>query len=312
MDVSFDYSKVVLCPRCGSRLVAQTSSTVARKPFSHEKYQCEDCASGYSEEDEILRLLDSDRLHSESHRELNLRDEQAGGSRKWRSLQDLIDDEHQAMEVLPTLEWLSLSRRDDLLELGCGDGRYTRFLAVQVKSLMAVDLSLRSLLCLRTQLDVDVAKKCIGLVQADACSLKLVPRSFDVAFSTLVSNLPTPDHRVALYRLAAESIRPHGRFVFSVHQHSFRDRMLGVAKSGRYAGGGIYRYQFSAQELESEIGRFFEWFRIRPIRTYVPLSRRFGLRPISVSRFAERVPLLGRLALLLLCEARRPKIEGGS
>ena len=92
----------------------------------------------------------------------------------------------------------------------------------------------------------------VGLVRADITNLSIAPRSFHRVLSTLVSNLPTREHRLSMLHLASDSLTKHGRFVFSTHYYGIRERWGGVAKSGRYTKGGIYRYYFRKNEIKRE------------------------------------------------------------
>jgi SAM-dependent methyltransferase len=122
-----------------------------------------------------------------------------------------------------------------------------------------------------------------------------------------MSNLPTRAHREATYRLAARSLRPGGRFVYSTHHHSIRDRLTGKPKSGHYRKGGIYRYQFSLRECVEEASAHFRTVRARPLRVYLPLSRRLRMPLELQSRIGERIPIVRGLAQLVLCSASDPR-----
>ena len=122
-----------------------------------------------------------------------------------------------------------------------------------------------------------------------------------------MSNLSTREHREATYRLAARSLRRTGRFVYSTHHHSIRDRLAGRPKSGRYREGGIYRYNFSVRECAEEAAAHFRTVRAQPLRVYLPLSRTLRLPLELQSRVGERIPFLRSLAELVLCSASDPR-----
>lgn len=245
-------------------------------------------------------------LHDESRHEQQLRDARA------RSTTGDADDprwnsEYQLMEILSALAALDIHPGDAILELGCGDGRYTTRLAPRCASLLAIDLSLESLAVLDRRLR---GAGNVGLVHADVTTLRVPSRRFDVVYSTLTSNLPTREHRQAMYRVAADALRSDGRFVFSAHHQGIMQWLSGESKSGRYAQGHIYRYNFALRECVNEVRPYFASVRAWPIQIRVPFPKRIGLPTVELSRRLERVPVVNRLGDLILCVAQAPLAAG--
>ena len=168
---------------------------------------------------------------------------------------------------------------------------------------VAVDFSWDSLqnLAQRAQPDWE-----LGLVWADCTRVHLEPGAFDLVASTLVSNLPTAQHRAAMMRVAAEALKPEGKFVFGTHHYGIRSRLRGEPRSGYYREAAIYRYLFSRKEIEAETRPFFGEVDSHPIRIAIPLAGRMHLPVVRISRMTERVPLINQFGELLLVTARRP------
>lgn len=263
--------------------------------------RCTECGKAFAIDNGIVNMIDGPLVDQESQHEQQVRNAQAleGNTPRAAAPQE---DEHNAMEMIPTLEALPAGHGKTLLELGCGDGRYTVGLARDYQWIVAVDFSRESLRRLQRRLG---DRRNVALVLGDVTTLKVSDSDFDCVFSTLVSNLPTRDHRNSLYRLAANALRTGGRFVFSAHNHGLRQRLHGEAKSGRYRQGGIYRYNFSVNECRQELRPFFETVKAGPIQIYLPLARTLRLPLLRLSRFLETMPLTNNLGELILCSAER-------
>ena len=264
---------------------------------------CSKCQRSYSITDGILDVCDETILDPESRHELKLRDKQYGaaidedGPAWWEG------DEMEKAEMNPTIDSLGANGSQSLLELGCGDGRYTTALADRFKWILAVDFSRAALQRLQKRL---AGHSNIALVRADISTLKLRPGSFDRALSTLVSNLPTPEHRKSMYTLAGKAVRENGRFVFSTHNHGFWPRALGKKKSERYESGGMFRHNMTAGDCKSEAGCYFHDVTAWPIQIRLPLSYRLRFPLYRTSRALEHVPLLSSFGMITLCKAEKP------
>ena len=203
-----------------------------------------------------------------------------------------------------TLAALPVRANDKVLELGCGEGRYTLEIVGRA-DVLAVDFSIQLLRSLQARLPPGTRR--VGLVLGDVTSLCLAPQRFDYALSTLTSNLPSRGHREKLYQLARKSLAPTGRFVFSGHFQGIRQKLSGQVKSGTYKEGGIYRYNFCIREGYEELGPHFASVDAHPIQIYLPLSRTLRLPLILLSRMSERIPLLRSFGNLLLVKADAPR-----
>lgn len=263
--------------------------------------RCSKCKAAFSIDHGILNMLNGIAMDDESQHEQQLRNRHAIRSSQSNE-PPWWENEHNHMEMVPTLEALSVRHEHITLELGCGDGRYTVLLAAQSQWVLAIDFSIDSLRLLRQRLN---KMRNVGLVLGDITTMK-VTSSFDRILSTLVSNLPTWEHRNTMYHLAASALKVNGRFVFSTHNHGFRQRLQGEPKSKRYTEGGIYRYNFTVKEIRTEIRQYFNVINTRPIQIYLPFARRLRLPLFSLSRFFEHIPLINGLGELILCTAEQP------
>lgn len=261
--------------------------------------QCAVCSREYSIAQGILKLLGPRAMHPESLKEQRVRDvrNQAvldGTRPEWSSR---LSD---AVEVAPTLRALALVPGVVVNELGCGAGRYTLALARVASAVVAVDFSVAGLLVIREKLEPSAR---VALVQADVTEPYGAPRAFDRVLSTLHSNLPGRDHRMASLRHVANTLADRGRAVISMHHYSVRDVLLGVPAAGRYPGSGIYRYHMTGREARRESLPFFERLRFTHVGTVIP-----RVNSAAMARAAGRVPLLrSALSQLLLGVVEGPR-----
>jgi SAM-dependent methyltransferase/uncharacterized protein YbaR (Trm112 family) len=266
--------------------------------------ECCECLSTFAISEGILEMLEASALDAESGHELELREKQYGPTDDANKADQWASDQFEKMEIDPTVDALSSDGLQTLLELGCGDGRFTISLVDQFKLIVALDFSLEALRRLG---------ECVGnetnvaLVHADISKFQVRPHSFDRVLSTLTSNLPTPWHREAMFRLAASAVSANGRFIFSTHNHGFWQHVRRQKKSDRYERGGIFRHNMTARDCKSEASRFFHLVEAWPINISLPLSGRFGLPAYRVSRALEQVPFLGYFGKIVLGSAEKPR-----
>jgi uncharacterized protein YbaR (Trm112 family) len=262
---------------------------------------CTKCKRIYRIEEGIPLLLESQEIDDESRSELAIRDETSREvppqfvGKKYT--------EYDCMEMEPTIGALDIESGQTLLEFGCGTGRYTLPLAEMGVSILAVDFSIESLRLLARRLPSGLP---VGLVQGDVTNRCVVRGAFDRVLSTLVSNLPTREHRLSMLRVASEALKENGSFVFGTHHQNIVYRLLGLPPAGRYADCGIYRYFMQQEEIHREAAVYFRRISCRPIRVNIPLTKWTGLSASTISRIAERIPLLRQKGDLLLAKTREP------
>lgn len=303
--MSFGISRSLLadlrCPDDAAELLVESDAAESEDVVDGELV-CTRCAGRFPITGGIVRFLDDGALDEESAFEKEIRNEHA--------IADGFELDRQygpvsRAELDPTIEALDLQPAHRLLELGCGNGRYTQRVSGMCEQVLAVDFSDEALVRLRHRLGQGGN---VGLVQADITRFRVAPGSFDRALSTLVSNLPSRAHRDAMYRLAADALTPEGRFVFGTHLQGIRERLTGVPKDGRYPETKIYRYNFTLAECRSEPSTCFGRVTARPIQVFVPLLRRLP-RPglYRQSRILEHVPVLRGFGALSVCVASQPR-----
>jgi len=286
------------CPREGGALELDAGNPVHDGHVQRGNLRCHTCHALYQVEDGIVKLFDPSALDQESQHERALRDQpSADDNTSWEQLP------WSRMEVEPTLAALQPLSGSIVLELGCGGGRYTVFMADQAAAVLAVDFSRAALKKLGSRV---ASHWNIGLVQADCTRLRLPGKAFDRILSTLVSNLPSPAHRYAMFRLAADALAPSGRFVFSTHHHTLANRFRRVPQAGRYQDGGIFCYLFRRRELSEETQRYFRGVKCHPIQISLPFADHLGLPRVALSHAAESIPLVNQLGQLLLVTATEP------
>lgn len=290
---------LLYCPREAGALELMAGAIMHDDCVQRGVLSCGVCHTAYPIEDGIVGLLEPSALDQESSHERALRDQTSvTGDVTWeRSAWD-------RKEIVPTLEALLPLKGATMLELGCGSGRYTVLMADQPAAVLAVDFSRRALKKLSLRL---ASHWNIGLVHADCTRLAVKEKSFDRILSTLVSNLPSPSHRRAMFRVAAGALSPAGRFIFSTHHHTLVNRFRRVPQSGRYHDGGIFRYLFRRSELYEETQEYFCGIQCRPIQISFPFTERLGLPLVELSKVVERIPLVNQLGQLLLVTATKPK-----
>lgn len=298
MPFGFPSSMVRLlrCPRDGAEL-ALDSSTPAAPAIERGTLRCVACAATHAIVGGIASLLLDAPLNAESAFEMRARDGQFAAA--VAPVDPYIAEWRHATEIEPTLRACEPFAGKIVAEFGCGAGRFTAPLAQRAAAVLAIDLSRECLVKLSHKLDSSTH---VGLVWADVGSLNLAPNAFDCILSTLHSNLPTREHRLASNRTAAHALTDGGRYVFSMHFHATRDFLNGVPAAGHYDGTGIYRYHMRPAEARREIAPYFEHVRFEPVLTSVP-----AVRSIAMTRIAQRIPGLNSLAALLLGIAVLPR-----
>jgi SAM-dependent methyltransferase/uncharacterized protein YbaR (Trm112 family) len=290
---------VVACTRDAKPLATKAESDADARFIRSGSVACTACGAEYQITDGILDMVgDGGPADNTSAREMALRDQSA---RSAYSYDIDPDDGRDAIEIPRTLARLGDVRTKFVLELGCGTGRFTRRLVAGGAGVLAVDFSRDSLLVnARRMPDGD---RDVGLARGDVGTFKVAHRAFDLALSTLYSNLPNRELRLASSRIVSEGLSRDGKYVVSAHHYHLRDSLKKAPRTGMYAGGVFYQ-TFERAEFERELREVFGDVHQVPIDIWIPyISRSRALRP-SVSRLAESVPAVNLLGQLLVATAR--------
>lgn len=298
----------------GKLRFGDTSPTVPTR-VADGLVHCTTCDAAYPIEAGILRLLlGPQALDPESAYEAAQRDREAAEfDHATGEQQGLLN----ALEVPAHLDALRLVPGCATLEFGCSTGRLTLELVARGSRVLAVDFSLASLQLLAEQLPADAP---IALVYADLTQLALAPQAFDRALATCTSNMPTRAHRLAMLQLAADSLRPDGRFVFSAYNHTWLHRLRREATAGRYGDDtSVVWRRFRPGELARETAPFFanvDYSSVVPARRYLqrPLPTHPALRALvpllqRAARVIGRVPGLRGFGWLWMMTADTPRRE---
>jgi SAM-dependent methyltransferase len=280
----------IRCPGDGGPLAARSDAVVA----------CGTCAADYPLRDGVLDLLGETGMDAaESQFELQKRAEQASQSRGSSSFQPTWADE---LEVQATLRKLGDLLGKKVIELGCGPGFYTRHLVELGAVVLALDFSAEALKLNASQLPAGAR---VGLVRADVSRLRLSPAVFDLALTTLYSNLPTAQMRRAANQAVHQGLKPGGQYLVSAHHQDLRRVVRRRPLADHYPGSGIFFQNFSQSALRRELSESFQSVATTPVCIWIPvLSRVSGVRSL-LSRASERLPVLNRFGLIVLATATR-------
>jgi SAM-dependent methyltransferase len=285
---------LVHCPADDGRLAPDSKAEYIR----HGTATCGTCGAQWPIVDGVLDLLEPTALDVESRREMERRDVHWSAVRA--ECPPLTDMDRAELDS--HLAALTLAPTHTVLEFGCGAGRFSYELSRRAGRVVAVDFSLTGLHGVASLVGANVA-----LVRADVTKLQPAAGAFDRALSTLTSNLPTPETRDGLFRVAATGLHAGGRFVFGVHYYGTRARLIGVHKEGYYDEDGIYRLYMTKADCREMAGPHFGKVALRPVAVMLPLSRTLRLPLYATSRVCERIPGLADFGELLMGVADQPR-----
>jgi SAM-dependent methyltransferase len=287
--------------------------------------RCVECAQEYPIENGIVRMM-TDVLTQETQHEIALKDQEYDAMPEvfvpptsgWRS--EFAD----RIEIPPHLDALHPLDGRRVLEIGCGDGRFTLLMAQLGADVLAVDFSYAALRKVSSNLLSGVAPtlykvdqkrqgdltKYVGLVQADASNFRAAPRSFNRAISA--TPLDSRDERMNMFRMVSESLTDDGRYVAGVEYDDLYRRVFGLPLVRRYAPDSVLIEHLDMATMRRETAPYFGRLRMQPIRAHVPLvksalAKRLPAFSVSLSRVVCGLPLLKHLGEILLVSAERPR-----
>jgi SAM-dependent methyltransferase len=272
---------------------------------SHAVLRCKTCGVEFRIRDGIARLMPK-QLSSEDQHEMSIRDAIDYDNKiqgpfvpppeGWRStLSDML-------EIPEHLYELKSSGSNRVLELACGDGRFTALVAQTGARILAVDFSINALQLLAHRLPAGAR---VGRVHADINHLHVASCAFDRALS--LTPLDSRDERMNMYRTIAHALTDDGRYIASVEHDDLNRRLLGLPSVRRYSRDGILIEHLSAKTMRQEAAPYFSKVLIRPIRPRVPFVAKLprGLA-LPILRLIAALPIVGEFGELLLMTARRP------
>lgn len=279
--------------------------------------RCETCFRVYSIQDGILRLM-ADTVTEENQHEIMLLDRAYGSMPEtfeapksgWRS--ELNDQ----VEIPPHLDGLQLRPGHNVLEIGCGDGRYTVLMSQLGAHVLAFDFCIEALKQASRNLAANSAPTTfrvepafcrgeVGLVQADATTINLSAQTFDRCISA--TPLDNRNERLRLFRVIAEALRDDGRYVCGVEYDDLFRRLLGLPVMRRYSPGGVLIEHLTIADLKRESGAYFRGLKTRLIRVHLPLLHKFPVwLAAPLTKLAGSIPILRQFGQIVIVTATRP------
>jgi SAM-dependent methyltransferase len=267
--------------------------------------RCKICGTEYRIERGIACLL-PDQLTLENKHEMSIRDAIDYDCTKpspfippaegWRSvLSDIL-------EVPAHLDELQVLPSHTVLELACGDGRFTSLIAETGARILAVDFSINALRLLAQRLPPGAR---VGRVHADINHLHLHGRAFDRALT--LTPLDSRNERMNMFRTIAQALTDDGQYVGSFEHDDLNRRLLGLPLVRRYSKDGILIEHLTTKSMRLESAPYFSNIRVRPIRPRVPLVAKLppGLARL-ILRMAAALPFVRHFGELLLLTAQNP------
>ena len=249
---------LLTCTKDGGRLDILEPTCSSSGNILDARLQCQKCHSEHRILDGIARFLPT-VLDRENRQEMNIRDAEYERASEYSpcsrsSLSDFTELPHFLRE-------LEINDRSIVIEVGCGDGRFTLLMCQRGAHALAIGISLNALRKLNERLEMGRAptpypqdedqihnfRGMVGLIHSDASEVRFAPRSVDRALST--TPLDTAEQRLALYRTIAEALTSDGWFVGSVEHDDLFRRSLGLPLARRYVEEGIFIEQVASQRV---------------------------------------------------------------
>ena len=208
-------------------------------------------------------------------------------------------------EMPSTLKGAGELAGKNIIEYGCGTGRYTIELASRCENILAIDFSKESLLIIQNKI---IDQKNVGLVLADIVPFKTKDDFFDIAFSAQVyEHIPSVEQRMSHLENVKQTLKPGGMVLFTAYHQDLRRKINKLPQEGRHPNGIFYHY-FTAQELCGEFSEYFTIQKIQPIDISLPLESRMNLPGNAkglIARMAEKLPLIRNFGHLILIKAQK-------
>jgi SAM-dependent methyltransferase len=311
-----DMVGLLRCGKDGGSFIVSEEISGNRSGIISAKLKCTKCNSECAVVEGIARFTAAD-LSAEDHHEMELRDvEYADASHYSPCSRSELSD---LTELPPFLRVLDIRKDSLVMEIGCGDGRFTLLMCQHGARVLAIDLSLNALRKLDQRLATGRAptpfpqdeslmrdfRPSVALIHSDASKVRLAPQSMNRALST--TPLDSREQRMALYGAIAEALADGGWFVGSVEYDDLFRRNLGLPLARRYEQDGIFIEHFDVDKVRREIAPYFKALQTWPIRPRVPFVHRFSARfGTRISNFISRLPIFREVGEILLFRAADP------
>ena len=245
---------------------------------------CDRCGNPFPIRDGIARLVppsawDADGLREEAD--------------QWDQEAELYEarraaDPRYMAGVDAAVRALSARPGETVLDAGCGTGLTTRRLVSIGCRVTALDLSAGSLRRLRQRVGGLVPR----LVQGDLTALPFPDAAFDrVLCANALQQLAGTDARRRCLRELVRVLRPGGRLVLTVQQHSVPRRRAGWVKEGPSGYRLRYVFRFTADEFGRLLGGVVGEARIRGAGFPLPYRLKLGWVSAVAERAWQRIPV---------------------
>ncbi len=307
------------CSRDAGELIVAEERKIGEVGLIEATLRCQKCSSEYSIENGIARLM-TNSLSAETQHEIALKDADYEIENFVAETDDWRSEYMDALEIPSHLDEMAVFEGCRVLELACGDGRFTILMAQMGAEVLAVDFSYSGLRRLAHNLSFGVAPTSyrhkfhpvgtplagrVALVQADVSALHLAPSSFDRALSATPCD--SRNERMKMYQTVADSLKEGGRYIAGVEYDDLNRRLLGLPVLRRYTPGGVLIEHLTAEGLNRELMPYFSRVKLRPIRVKLPLVRKMPQKQkIFLARAAEHIPVLKEFGEIVLARAERP------
>lgn len=262
-------------------------------PGQNGPYVCRECGAAYRLRDGIARLVaDATRRHDGFRAEEEQWDQEADNydARRTRDARYMagIEAAVRSLAALPG---------ELVLDAGCGTGLTTRRLVAAGCRAVALDMSVESLRRLRGR----VGDTEVQLVQGDLTEMPFASNSFDrILCANAIQQVERDDRRQACVRELARVLRPGGRLVLTVQQHSIPRRNAGWVKEGASGDRIRYIFRFTHSELADVVENEVLDLRIRGAGFPLPYRYKLGWPSRVVERIWQQLPLGTEWADLLV------------
>jgi ubiquinone/menaquinone biosynthesis C-methylase UbiE len=133
----------------------------------------------------------------------------------------------------------TLEKGSMVLDLGCGNGRNSIYLAKEEKDVVGLDFSSALLKIVSNKVEWKDVREKVKLIEGDCSSLPFKNGSFDaVLYIATLHHLPTPKERLNSLLEIKRCLKPEGRVLVSAwaqEQEKFREE-LAISKENRDEG----------------------------------------------------------------------------
>ena len=245
MQISAEFPTEMLsflrCSHDGGPLHASDIVRGERSGISQARLECKLCEGEFHILDGIARFSNSKKMDSENIHEMTTRNAEYDAATEFSpcSLSTLSD----LVELPPFLRAIQADERSIIMEIGCGDGRFTLLMCQRGARVVAIDLSLSALKKLNSRLATGRAptpfpqdehrikdyRSKVALIHADASTIRIAPKSINRALAT--TPLDSRNERLSLYATVSDALTDDGWYIGSVEYDDFFRRSSRVTFS---------------------------------------------------------------------------------